>query len=93
MFILSIRWPRLVTDVAAQLSQSVLDFPNDAPRVTCGIIADATRLGNPAKDFRATFMWKDDGPKSTWLPVQETPSAHHFDQDMEAVVGSRRLVK
>jgi hypothetical protein len=62
---------RLVSDVAIQVSQSCVDFDKDSPPTTYGSIADATRLGNPAKDYRVSFLWKHAPVKSTWLLTQE----------------------
>ena len=64
----------LVKDVAEQIQQSEFDFsPTRAPTVY-GRIKDATRLGQPARDFQASFLWRFGDNKSTWLLPQDIPS-------------------
>jgi len=68
-FIIFYKW--LVQDVANQTAQSHIDFGSDAPHTVYGMVADATRLGNPAKDYKASFLWKASPCKSTWLLAQD----------------------
>ena len=65
----------MVQAVSQRVAQSHLDFAPD-PSCPCihGVIKDATRLGNPARDYEIYYFWRGDTEKGGWLLAQEPSS-------------------
>ena len=64
-------WKWIRQDVKFQDNQSMIDFSHhgDEP-LQYGCIKDATRLGNPAKDFQVCLLYRDRDKQTAWLLSQ-----------------------